>query len=94
MPGSSGMRYVPALHPHAVGEAAIGLEQVRIALIAAQPEPGGDVERHLVAAMRDAAPRRPSRVVQHVAACAGIRTSPYDSAQSNCSQSRSGRMPP
>src|SRR5882757_4840670 len=43
------------LNPHAVGKSAIGLEQVRIAFIAAKPKPGRDVERHLMPAMRNAA---------------------------------------
>src|SRR5262249_1581505 len=55
---------VAGLHADAVGEAAIGLEQIRIALIAAKAEAGGDVERHLVTAMRDAAARRPAMRVQ------------------------------
>src|SRR5471030_268115 len=45
---------------HAVGEAAERLEQVRIRFISAQSQSGRDVQRHLVAAMRDAAFRRPS----------------------------------
>ena len=65
MPGSSGIVMMAVLHPHAVGKSAIGLEQVRIALIAAQPEPGGDVQRHLVAAMRDAALAATSLPSQH-----------------------------
>jgi hypothetical protein len=35
---------VTVLDAHAVGKAAIGLEQIRIALIAAKPEPGRDVQ--------------------------------------------------
>src|SRR5690348_11919265 len=42
---------VAVLDADAVGETAIGLEQIRIALIAAKAETGRDVERHLVAAM-------------------------------------------
>src|SRR6516164_6956758 len=45
---------VAILDTDAVGETAIGLEQVGIALIAAETEAGRDVERHLMAAMRDA----------------------------------------
>src|SRR5215468_1124773 len=41
---------------HAIRKAAVGLEQVRIALVAAEAKAGGDHERHLVAAMRDDAP--------------------------------------
>src|SRR5689334_20033594 len=55
---------VAVVHADAVGEAAIGLEQVRIAFIAAEAETGRDVERHLVAAMRDAAARRPAMRMQ------------------------------
>src|SRR5262245_55448624 len=51
---------VAVLDADAIGEAAIGLEQVGIALVAAEPETGRDVERHLVAAMRDAAAWRPA----------------------------------
>src|SRR6516165_2088015 len=35
-------------HIHAVREAAIGLEQIRIALVAAEPQASRDVERHLM----------------------------------------------
>ena len=44
-----------------VGEAAVGLEEVGVALVAAEAEAGGDVERHLVAAVGDAAGRGTSR---------------------------------
>ncbi len=57
---------VAVLDPHGIREPAIGLEQVRIALVAAQPQPGRDVERHLVPAMRDAAGRRPPGGPQHL----------------------------
>src|SRR5262249_19024350 len=50
---------------HAVRKASEGLEQVRIVLVAAQAEAGRDVERHLVAAVRDAAAARPSRRLDH-----------------------------
>ena len=66
MPGKLGHDDVPVLDLHAVREAAIGLEQVRIALVAAEAEAGRDVERHLVAAMRDAAGGRPAELRQHV----------------------------
>jgi hypothetical protein len=45
-------RYVSVFHARAIRETAIGLEHVRIAFIAAEPLAGGDVERHLMAAMR------------------------------------------
>ena len=73
MPGSSGMIDVPVLDTHAVREAAVGLEQVRVALVAAEPEAGRDVERHLVPAVRDAARRRPAELVAARPGCAGIR---------------------
>ena len=57
---------VPVLDAHAVREAAIGLEQVGIALVAAEAEAGRDVERHLVSAMRDAAARRPAELLEHI----------------------------
>src|SRR5438067_9198264 len=52
------------LDANAVGETAIGLEQIGIALIAAEPETGRDVQRHLMPAMRDAARRRPAMGLQ------------------------------
>src|SRR5690348_13359444 len=42
------------LDADAIGKAAIGLEQIRIALIAAEAEAGCNIQRHLVAAMGDA----------------------------------------
>src|ERR1700738_543794 len=48
---------VAVQNPHAVRKAARGRERVRIASIAAKTEARRDVERHLVAAMRDAAAR-------------------------------------
>src|SRR3712207_5744026 len=42
------------LPPHAFGEAAVGLEQVRVALVAAEAEAGRDVQRHLVPTVGDA----------------------------------------
>src|SRR5262245_7370537 len=41
---------------HAIRKAAVGLEQVRIALVADEAQAGSDYERHLVATMRDDAP--------------------------------------
>ena len=67
-------RDVAVLDPHAVGKAAVGLEQIRIALVAAEPEAGRDVERHLVAAVRNAAASATSRTVRARRACADIRT--------------------
>ncbi len=49
-----------------VGEAAIGLEEIGVAFIAAQAEAGGDVERHLVAAMGDQARGRPAGLVDDI----------------------------
>src|SRR5579872_2152381 len=48
-------RDVPVFDTHTVRKTTIGLEQIGIAFIATKPEAGGDVERHLMAAMRDAA---------------------------------------
>src|ERR1700686_1460468 len=48
------------LDTNAVGETAIGLEQIGIALIAAEAETGRDIERHLVSAMRNAPARPPA----------------------------------
>src|SRR5208283_1339128 len=53
------------LDAYAIREAAIGLEEIGVALVAAQTESCGDVERHLVAAMRNAARRRPAGDLQH-----------------------------
>src|SRR5690242_16608498 len=64
--GQFGHDDVAILDADAIGKAAIGLEQVRIALITAQSETGRDVERHLVATMRDAAARRPALCMQHI----------------------------
>src|SRR3954469_14046115 len=54
------------LDTHAVGEAAVGLEQVRVALVASEPEASCDVERHLMAAVRDAAAPRPTALLEHI----------------------------
>src|SRR6185369_14831188 len=56
---------VAVLDTHAVREAAIGLEQVGIAFIAAKAEAGRDIERHLVAAVGNAAAWRPAVGLQH-----------------------------
>ena len=48
---------VAVLHVHAVGKAAEGLEQVRVAFVAAQAQPGGNRQGHLVAAVWNAARR-------------------------------------
>src|SRR5258708_33120211 len=56
---------VTVLDANAIREAAIGLEQVGIALIATETETGRAIERHLMPAMRDAAARRPSLTMQH-----------------------------
>src|SRR5690242_8880634 len=58
--GQFGHRDEALLHPHAIRESAVRLEKVRIALVATQAKSGGNVERHLVSAMRDATRRRPS----------------------------------
>ena len=52
------------LHP--IREAAERLEQVGVALVATQAQAGGDVQRHLVAAVRDAAAGRPAVFLEHV----------------------------
>ena len=64
--GEVGHHDVAVVDADLVGEAAIGLEQVGVALVAAEAEAGGDVERHLMAAMRDAAGGGPAGLVQHV----------------------------
>src|SRR5690348_8939953 len=64
--GQFGHRDEALLHPHAIREPAVRLEKVRIALVAAQAKSGGNVERHLVSAMRDATRRRPSVDSQHL----------------------------
>src|SRR5882672_4383787 len=61
-----GHRNVARFDPHAVGEPAERLEQVRVRLVSAQAEAGGDVQRHLVAAVGHAARRRPAIGAQHV----------------------------
>ena len=66
MPGSSGMTMWPSSTRTPSGKPPIGLEQVGIALVAAEAEAGRDVERHLVAAVRDAARRRPAVLLEHV----------------------------
>src|SRR3954451_16502339 len=53
-PRNVGHDDMAVLHPHPVWEAAIRLEEVRIAFIAAEPKACRDVQRHLMAAMRDA----------------------------------------
>src|ERR1700722_17461535 len=53
-------------HLHPVGETAIGLEQIGVTLVAAKPQAGCDVERHLMSAMRNATSRRPAVGSQHV----------------------------
>ena len=73
MPGSSGSVDVAVLDLHAVGKSAVGLEQVGIGLVAAQAQAGGDGQRHLVAAVRHAARRRPAVVPSACPACAGTR---------------------
>src|ERR1700682_3599881 len=45
---------------NAIRETAIGLEQIGIALIAAEAETGRDVQRHLMPAMRHAPAPRPA----------------------------------
>src|SRR6185437_1762122 len=51
---------VPVLDAHVVREAAEWLKQVRIVLVAAEPEAGCDRERHLMSAVRNAARARPA----------------------------------
>src|SRR6266849_312647 len=55
---------VTVLDAHAIRKTAIGLEQVGIAFIAAEAEPRCDIERHLMAAMRNTAARRPAQGLQ------------------------------
>src|SRR3546814_3483450 len=47
-----GQRDAPAFHPGVVGEAAEGREDLRIGLVAAELQAGGDVQRELMPAMR------------------------------------------
>src|SRR3954454_19991422 len=65
--GQVGQRHVAVLDLDAVGEAAVGLEEVRGGLVAPAPERGRDVERHLLPAMRDAGPGGPAVFLEHVA---------------------------
>src|SRR3954462_3834784 len=64
--GQLGHDDVPVLDTHAVREAAVGLEQVRVALVATEPKAGGDVEQHLVSAVRDAAGGSPAELFQNI----------------------------
>ena len=50
----------------AVGEASERLEDIRVGLVAAEAETCGDVERHLVTAVRNAAAWRPRMLPQHL----------------------------
>src|ERR1700688_4027177 len=59
-------RDVAVVHLHAVRETAVGLEQVRIGFVAAETQARCNVQRHLVATMRDAAARRPAGLAPHV----------------------------
>ena len=61
-----GQRDVAINDGRVVGKAAERLEHVRVGLVAAESEAGGNVERHLVAAVRDAAARRPAVVLEHL----------------------------
>src|SRR4051794_11347756 len=45
---------VTVLNPDRIRESPVGLEEIRVALVAAKPQAGGDVQRHLVTAVRDA----------------------------------------
>lgn len=54
-PRQRGQAHITLLHLHPIGEPAIGLKQVRVTFVAAQAQAGRDGERHLVAAVRDAA---------------------------------------
>src|SRR6476660_8085879 len=56
---------VTVLDTNAVREAAIRLEQIGIALIAAEPKAGGNIQGHLMSAMRNASARRPAAGLQH-----------------------------
>src|SRR4051794_4451695 len=64
--GQVGQRHVAVLDLDAIGEAAEGLEQVGVALVAAESEAGRNVERHLVPAVRDAAAGGPAVFLEHV----------------------------
>lgn len=83
MPGRLGHRDAAVLDAHAVGEAAEGLEEVRVGLVAAQPQTRGDVERHLVPAVRDEPARCPAQRPQRLER-AEILHEAVLSAQSNC----------
>src|SRR5436309_14339083 len=54
------------LNPYRIRKSAVGLEEVGVALVTAKPQAGGDVQRHLVTAVRDAARRRPAMLGQDV----------------------------
>ena len=60
--GQIRQRHVAVLHPHAVREPAERLEQVGVRLVAAQSQARGDVKRHLVPAVRNAASSGTSRI--------------------------------
>src|SRR3954470_8835720 len=64
--GQVGQRHVAVLDLDAIGEAAEGLEEVGVGLVASEPEAGRDVERHLVPAVRDAAAGGPAVFLEHV----------------------------
>src|SRR3954469_21016579 len=49
-----------------VGETTGGLEFAGVGLVATELEGGGDVQRELMAAMRNASPRRPAVLMQHL----------------------------
>ena len=66
MPGRVGQLEIAVLQPRVVGEAREGAEHAGIGFRAAQAEAAGDVQRHLVAAVREQAGARPVVARQHV----------------------------
>src|SRR5215813_6309058 len=57
--------HVPRLHFNAIRKAAERFKQARIGLNAAEPQSGSDVQRHLLPAVRNAAPRGPIVCSEH-----------------------------
>src|SRR5674476_954237 len=64
--GAVGQRDEAALDAGVVGEAAEIAEHAGIGFRPAQPEAGGNRQRHLVAAMGEHAPARPAVALEHI----------------------------
>src|SRR5579864_1133670 len=63
--GNFRQRDVAVLHGNIVGESAEGLKDSGIRFVAAESQARGDVQGHLVAAVRNAALRRPAVLFEH-----------------------------